>query len=193
MRLYLVRHGETDWNRLNKIQGQTDTLLNEQGRRQAKELAQKIIREAYDISEIYSSRQKRALETARIAGQLLGLEPVVRTGLEEVNMGKWEGYTWNQVREEFADEYCAWYDNRRYANPPEGESYQQLLNRFLPAVRNILDHAAGNVLIVTHSAVIMTFLSYLYEKPFEDMARNFKTKNAELIEIDADKLNLNII
>ena len=57
--LYLVRHGETDWNIESKIQGRTDTELNEKGRRQAQELAMKL-KEKHHISSLYSSRQKRA-------------------------------------------------------------------------------------------------------------------------------------
>ena len=66
--LYLVRHGETDWNIESKIQGRTDTELNEKGRRQAQELAV-VLKEGYGIKRIFTSRQKRAVETAEIIGE----------------------------------------------------------------------------------------------------------------------------
>ena len=183
MKFYLTRHGETDWNIQNRIQGQTDTLLNERGREQAHELAKRL-KDEYEIKSIYTSRQKRARETAEVIGRAIHVTPIVREGLEEISLGSWEGYTWKQVREQFPDEYQAWYTNRRYQIPPGGESYQQLLNRLLPTLDAILNENSGNVLMVSHSAVIMTLMTYLYDTPFEDMARNYKTGNTGVVEID---------
>lgn len=188
MKLYLVRHGETDWNIESKIQGQTDIELNERGRQQAEEFASRIAGEDYQVNSIYTSSKRRALETARIIGAALKIEPRVQPGLEEICLGKWEGYTWKQVKELFWDEYQLWRDNRRYQEPPLGESYQQLLDRLLPAIREIAHKEKGNVLVVTHSAVIMTLLSYIYDTPFEDMAKNYKTGNAGIVELDVDLL-----
>lgn len=189
MRIYLVRHGETDWNLENKIQGQTDTHLNENGRRQAQELAEKISLELCGIGSIYTSKKVRALETARIIGEKLSITPVVQQGLEEICLGKWEGYTWKQVREVFSEEYQNWHQNRRYQIPPEGESYQQLLNRLLPALDDIVKKEKRDILVVTHSAVIMTLMSYIYDTPFEDMAKNYKTGNAVIVELSAELFN----
>lgn len=186
MKLYLVRHGETDWNIENKIQGQTDIALNEKGRQQAEEFAARIAGEAYQIVNIYTSNKKRAYETALIIGRALGIEPEIQPGIEEICLGKWEGYTWKQVKELFWQEYQKWRDNRRYQAPPLGESYQQLLDRLLPSLADIMKKERGNVLVVTHSAVIMTLMSYMYDTPFEDMAKNYKTGNAEIVELDMD-------
>lgn len=183
MKFYLTRHGETDWNLQNRIQGQTDTLLNERGREQARELARHL-KAGYEIKTIYTSRQRRARETAEVIGETIHVTPIVREGLEEISLGRWEGYTWKQVREQFQAEYQAWYTNRRYQVPPGGESYQQLLDRLLPALAEIFDAHSENVLMVTHSAVIMTLLTYLYDTPFEDMAKNYKTGNTGIVELD---------
>lgn len=191
MKLYLVRHGETDWNLENKIQGRTDTPLNENGRRQARELADKVSRELGGIRKIYSSRQKRALETAQIIGRKLAVDPIAYQGLEEMSLGEWEGYTWKQVREVFPQEYQIWHQNRRYQVPPGGESYQQLLDRLLPALDAIIRKEDQDILIVTHSALIMTLMSYIYDTPFEDMAKNYKIGNAAIVELDTDLLMFN--
>lgn len=189
MKIYLVRHGETDWNLENKIQGQTDTHLNENGRKQAQELAEKINLELCGIGSIYTSKKVRALETARIIGEKLSITPVVQQGLEEICLGKWEGYTWKQVREVFSEEYQNWHQNRRYQIPPGGESYQQLLNRLLPALDDIIKKEKRDILVVTHSAVIMTLMSYIYDTPFEDMAKNYKTGNAVIVELSVELFN----
>lgn len=116
----------------------------------------------------------------------MGIEPVIYPEIEEISMGKWEGYTWKEVKENFSDEYQVWRDNRRYQVPPKGESYQQLLDRLLPAIDDIIKKEKDNTLIVTHSAVIMTLMSYVYDTPFEEMARNYKTGNAQIVELDKD-------
>lgn len=183
MKLYLVRHGETDWNIQNKIQGKSDTVLNETGKKQAEALAG-LLKENYTIDAVYTSPQKRALETAQVIGREMGIEPIIKQGLEEMSLGKWEGYSWRQVRELFPEEYSIWHKNRRYQLPPEGESYQQLLDRLLEALNGIIAENTGNVLIVTHSAVIMTLMSYIYDTPFEDMARNYKIGNTEIVELN---------
>ncbi len=183
MKLYLVRHGETDWNIQNKIQGKSDTVLNETGKKQAEALAG-LLKENYTIDAVYTSPQKRALETAQVIGRGMGIEPIIKQGLEEMSLGKWEGYSWRQVRELFPEEYGIWHKNRRYQLPPEGESYQQLLDRLLESLNGIIAENTGNVLIVTHSAVIMTLMSYIYDTPFEDMARNYKIGNTKIVELN---------
>lgn len=186
MKLFLVRHGETDWNIESKIQGQTDIALNEKGRQQAKELAGELACREPAIQVIYTSCQLRARQTASIIGEALGIVPVAAKGLEEISLGKWEGYTWRQVREVFAEDYQLWQSNRRYQVPPMGESYQQLLDRLIPAIDNIISREDENTLVVTHSGVIMTLLSYVYDTPFEDMARHYKMGNAKIVELDRD-------
>ncbi len=187
MRLFIARHGETDWNLSSTIQGQTDTSLNEQGRRQAAELADKLLKENYRIDKIYVSRQKRALETAQIVGKALNTEPIILDGLEEMNFGNWEGITWPQVETQYAQEYNAWHLNRRYTSTPGGESYQQVLDRLLPSLRTIKETETGNVLVVTHSAVIMALMSYLRDTPFEKMVKNYRTANANIIELGTEE------
>lgn len=186
MKLYLVRHGETEWNLLNRIQGQSDIPLNENGRNQARELAKAIQSSGLVFDRIYTSRMIRAKETAEIIAADLQTKFSVLDGIEEMNLGKWEGYTWRQVREAFPEEYAIWHENRRYQVPPEGESYEQLLQRVLPVLKRVAGEGEGKALMVTHSAVIMTLLSFFYDKPFEDMAKNFKTKNTEIVELKED-------
>ena len=89
--LLLVRHGETDWNAEGRLQGHTDTPLNDYGRRQARTLADELAGEPIDA--VYSSDLARARETAEIVGGRLGLTVVVDPGLREKNWGSWEGLT----------------------------------------------------------------------------------------------------
>jgi 2,3-bisphosphoglycerate-dependent phosphoglycerate mutase len=131
--LLLVRHGETDWNAAGRLQGHTDRPLNDYGRRQALELAQRLAGEGADA--IYASDLVRAQATAEIIGLELGLPVVLDPDLREKNWGTWEGLTGDErVHVEFA-----------------GESTEDHRDRVLRAVRRIARrHPDQRVVVVTH-------------------------------------------
>ena len=190
MKLLLTRHGETDWNLQRRIQGSTDTDLNENGRSQALQLSESLLLSESRPRIIYTSGMKRARETARIVSERLRLPCLVHTGLEEMNFGLWEGLTWEQVEERYPEPYQTWIADRRYSRPPEGESYQELLERTVPALRDIVRAEGGSgsdsrVLLVTHSSVLISLLSYLNRTPFEEMVKRYKAPNAQVVELDA--------
>lgn len=190
MKLYLVRHGETDWNVKKKIQGQTDIPLNRNGVRQARELAAELAHDqGIDVRHIYHSPQSRAAETARICGEALHAECIPAEGLAEMNLGIWEGSNWRIIERENTKAYQRWILNRRYVRIPGGESYNDLLARVLDTMEDIIREEAGeDVLIVTHSAVIMALRCYIAGHPFDEMARTFKTRNAEVIMLESFKI-----
>lgn len=131
--LLLVRHGETDWNAEGRLQGHTDRPLNEHGRSQAKELAEKLAGDGADA--IYASDLTRAKETAEIVGARLGLAVVIDADLREKNWGSWEGLTGDErVHVEF-----------------EGESTKEHRDRMVRAVQRIAErHPGQRVIVVTH-------------------------------------------
>lgn len=197
MKILLVRHGETDWNVAKKIQGSTDTPLNETGIQQAKKLAETLAMRSTPIRYIYTSKLSRAADTARIAAEKLGIKWGIMEGIEEINFGLWEGISWEEVAERFPTEYQAWRKNRRYEIPPQGESYQELLVRVVAALQKLLkeleeenkkETKEGDIVIVTHSADIMTLLSFIYDTPFHEMVKRYKTENTAIIEIESDVL-----
>lgn len=188
MRLLFVRHGETDWNVENRIQGGTDTALNETGLEQARQLGQKLAEQKLMIAKIYSSKLKRAHKTAEIVGELLGVDVESVDGLEEMNLGQWEGMRWHEVKETYPEEYEEWYHNRRYQKTPNGESYQELLERVLPALTYITQKEENIVLVVTHSANIVTLLAVIHNTAFDQMFRVYKIGNADVVEIDSTEL-----
>ena len=193
MKLLLTRHGETDWNLQRRIQGSTDTELNETGRRQAMQLAEVLLTSPDRPGIIYTSGLKRAQETARIAAGQLQIPCLIHPGLEELSFGLWEGLTWEQVEQQYPDLYHIWHTDRRYGHPPKGESYQDLLDRVIPALRDVIRQEGGSgadrrILIITHSAVIMSLLSYLNRTPFEEMVKRYKMQNAQITGLDAERL-----
>lgn len=131
--LLLVRHGETDWNAEGRLQGHTDTPLNDHGRRQAARLADELAGETLDA--VYASDLARARETAAIVGERLGLAVILDPDLREKNWGTWEGLTGPER------------DTVEFA----GESTEAHRERIVSALRRIASsHPDGRVLVVTH-------------------------------------------
>ncbi len=187
MKIYLIRHGQTNWNTEGRIQGSYDSELNENGIRQAKELGTRLLEPQVSFSRIYSSMQKRAFETAEIISDITG-KPLERVaGLEEINLGSWEGLTWDEVKERYPREFDKWCLDRRYERAPEGESYQEMVERVLAALRRIAAINKEDVAVVTHGAVIMGMQCYLTNTPFNEL-RKFQAKNTSVIEVDSDML-----
>ena len=187
MTFYFVRHGETEWNVKKKIQGKTDIPLNERGRKQAeclaKELKAKYEKEEFHVVRAYTSPQLRAADTAQTVANALGIECIALEELREMDLGEWEGSDWDTIKVTYGETYYYWNEHRRYTHTPGGENYDEVLARTLNALEEILARETEDVLVVSHSAVLMALRCYLENLPFEEMVKRFKTKNTEVVEI----------
>lgn len=189
MTFYFVRHGETDWNVQKKIQGTTDVPLNENGLRQARELAEKLVHENYSIVRAYTSPQVRAQATAQTAATALDIECVPLKDLAEMDLGVWEGDNWPNIEAVYGDVYYYWNSHRRYVRTPEGECYNDVLRRVFRALQYIMKHETGNVLVVSHSAIMLSLRCYLAGLCMDDETMlEFRTKNAEIVAIEAEEI-----
>ena len=152
--IVLVRHGETDWNRERRFQGHADTSLNEAGRAQAAELAELL--RAEGLSAVYTSPLRRASQTAEIVAARLGLRAWELDPLREIDVGDWQGLTVDEVRTRFPElAEVAW-----HAGWPNGETYDQLAARVVPALLELgRRHAGERVLGITHAGPIRAALS----------------------------------
>ena len=146
-----------------------------------------MLEKNYKFSKIYSSPQKRALQTAKILSENTNIECIVVDKLKEMNLGKWEGLAWSEVRENYPLEYKEWFVKRRYTKTPNGESYEEMLERVLDSLYKIIDDNSDNIVIVTHSAVIMSLQCYITNTDFDKMTK-FRTDNASILEIDSNLL-----
>ncbi len=155
--ILLARHGETDDNREPlRFQGFADTLLNETGRRQARELAERLAGDG--IASLWSSDLSRARETAEIVGARIGLAPSLDARLREGDRGRWEGRLMVDVQRAEPDLYAAW----RRAGPgfrfPGGESLLEHQTRVLEALREIRRRGPLPALAVCHGGSIRVTL-----------------------------------
>ncbi len=187
MRLLFARHGETDWNVAGKIQGSTDIPLNGNGKLQARALAGKIRDMNVPGLAVYTSRQKRAFQTAEIVAEMNGAPCSALEGLEEIGFGRWEGRSWKEIRESDPEEYGRWHADRRYDASHGGESYQAMLDRVAVALREIVRDEKGVPLIVSHGGVILSLKCLVTGTPFSEMHKQVYG-NAEIFETDSETL-----
>jgi probable phosphoglycerate mutase len=184
MEIFFVRHGETDFNVAGRIQGGMDIPLNNTGIEQANKLAEKCAENEMKFDAVFSSSKLRASKTADIVSKRLGLHFEVVEGLEEIDLGEWQGLTWAEVKEKYKDNYNEWFKNRRYTKVINGESHQDMIDRVFKALKKLIDLRHERILVVTHSAVIMCMQCIIKDVPFNEMT-NYKPKNAELVKFDS--------
>ncbi len=164
IRLILVRHGETAWNAEHRFQGQTDVPLNENGRRQASSLASRLADE--EIHAIYSSDLRRAWETATAINTQHGVTMHSEPRLREIDFGAWEGLTYDEIQEHYADVWDAWLTDPMNVAVPDGE----LLVKVVTRIQSLLDeltlgHEEQTVLLVGHGGSLQALLRLALELP----------------------------
>lgn len=175
-RLFLVRHGETDDNHSGVYQGQGGRGLNARGRVQAEKLALRLaeLEPGVDLHALYSSDLERAVDTASVLSQVLGLEVRVDEGLREVYVGTWQGKTAREVEALYPDEHAAWRAGRDVPRGG-GETYAELSVRMTEALGRVVRAASAaaqassgpgarcHVMVVSHGAAIKAYVAGLLD------------------------------
>lgn len=159
MKLYIIRHGQTDWNMQGKIQGRQDIPLNETGRRQAVCLAKGM--ESRPVTRIFSSPQKRALETARAVADSQNAPVTELPWLVEIGYGEWEGRTKEDIMRTDRELYQAWWEHPATVAPPGGETLKQVDGRCAAAWDYIRSHMIGDTAVVAHGGTLAHFIVHL--------------------------------
>jgi probable phosphoglycerate mutase len=165
--LYLIRHGETDWNAEGRLQGGRDIPLNDLGRVQAEEAARRLANltaQPEDLAWLVSP-MTRARETAEIARQALGLHPpyfTIDERLREITFGSWEGLTWREVRARDPERARQREKDKWSYVPPDGESYAMLTAR----VASVFDGLERDSIVISHGGVMRAALAHFgFEQP----------------------------
>jgi len=156
--LYLIRHGQTDWNVSMRFQGQADIPLNEVGHSQGAKLARYFARQP--IERVYTSDLQRARETAAYIGSSRQLEPEVLFDLREIAFGDWEGLSMTEIQAKFPVEMDLWRNDPSKLHIPGGEAYAEAQQRVCSAVRHIVAECLGRqVAVVSHGGAIRLVLA----------------------------------
>lgn len=193
-RLHLIRHGETDWNAEGRIQGQMESVLSELGQHQARELQKNLQNYAFD--RVFCSSSTRARQTAELALAHLDQPFTYLDTLKEIYLARWEGYLYSDIE---ADDPVAL---NAFRNSPDSfdvegaETFFDLQNRALGAVKEIIDqHRGQELVIVSHGAWIKSVLCHYEGRPLSNFWAPPRMHNCchSIIEIAADGDSGNII
>jgi alpha-ribazole phosphatase/probable phosphoglycerate mutase len=182
MLMFLVRHAESTWNRLKRIQGQRDPHLSPYGKKEAKSLARRFRKLTFEAA--YTSPLRRAFQTAEIiVGRRIDL--TYEDGLREISLGEWEGKTLPQIRKRYGEAFDRWAVRPTRVRVPGGEDFRSFVARVKRTLSLIEKrHPDGNVLVVCHGGVISTFASMVLNLPPDDVWC-LTVKNASLTIVEA--------
>ena len=193
MRIYLVRHGQTDDNIKNLMQGWKDTPLNDQGRKQARALVSFFNDEQIDV--VYASDLSRARETAQIIANSLHKEVYIDKQLREMYLGSWEGHSWQEIEAEFAYFFNKPENEKNALNIHSGESYIEFQLRAFQTFKKIVQlNSHKNIMIVTHGGVIREIIATIMKiNQVQKDAIPIRNCSVSMIEFDIKKDQFDII
>lgn len=186
MKIYLIRHGETEWNHLRKMQGQMDIPLNEYGI----ELAEKTAEGMKDIKfdRIFASPLVRAKKTAEIIAANSCVEVETDDRLKEINFGEGEGSDINEVKADPSHPLHNFFIHPEQFVPMEGgETFAQVQKRGLEFLKEVvfpLEGSVENVAVVAHAAIIRSIMLHVKDRELKDFWGGVYYKNCCVCEVE---------
>lgn len=180
LKLYIVRHGQTEWNVLEKFQGQLNSPLTPEGIEKVKETANELKNIKFKAG--YTSQMGRTIATAEMilennkyeqektSDQKLKLQKLPE--LNEIHFGEWQGLTFKETFVKYPKEaHNYFYDVKNYnAKNIKGEELKDGLERFLKGLEKIREEQkSGNILIVTHGTVLELFFNHIQNREADDL------------------------
>ncbi len=155
--LYLIRHGETEWNRSGHHQGQMDSALTQTGIEQAKAMGKRLKNEGHTFAAIYTSDLYRARHTAELIAATLGQQEIIQDALplRERALGVLEGLTYPEIEEQLPEDYELHTVGDPHYRPEGGESWADTFSRACPFLREICrKHDGEKIMAVSHGGVL---------------------------------------
>lgn len=176
--LYLIRHGETEWNLQEILQGHHDSPLTPKGTQQAHILGERLL--DFRPQALCSSDLGRSRDTAEIINRYLKLDLFLYPEMREKKAGIFEGHTWEQVRNTFPEEYEKYGAGDPEYCIPGGETHGEAQKRILQGIKTIVKtHLGHRVVVVTHGGVLHIFLKFILGIPLS-APRKFALRNSTI-------------
>lgn len=161
MKLILARHGETDWNKQRRMQGISDTELNETGRMQVEALAQSL--KDKNVKAIYSSPLKRALDTAYAIGYHHQIDVVPIDNLKELDVGEMDGLSYEEMSSQYSDFLKEWIKDCTAVRLPGGCTMHETQDKAWTAIQDILqNHHAGAIKTEEHEEGLVVVVAHFF-------------------------------
>lgn len=185
MQIVLVRHGATDWNLQGRCQGSTDRELSEIGLRQAAQTSALLSGEA--IHAIYSSKLRRARQTAEVISQPHNLPVMIEDGVRELDHGELEGLTFNEIKNNYSEFLTRWRSEPGDIRVPGGERLADVAERAWTGLTEIVQRhrEAPAVLVVSHNFPILGILCRITRTPLNDY-RTFHLDPCSVTRVEYD-------
>ncbi len=180
MDIFVLRHGETDWNKENRIQGSIDIPLNQEGIKQAKETRDYL--KHYKIDLIICSPLKRAIQTANIINEVLNCEIKYSEALKERNFGEYEGKKKQELNDDQVIRSGILFNyevNKKYKGIEPIKDFYERVYLFLNELK---ETSNSNILLVTHGGTINIINTYFNGFDKQGYIRNLATKNAKVLK-----------
>jgi broad specificity phosphatase PhoE len=192
-KVYLVRHGQTEWNKKLIFRGRIDIPLNEDGHREAEAIAEAL--KDKNIDAIYTSPLMRSIETAQPTAEFFHLDIVPVEGFIDISYGDWEGLTFDEVKEKYKDHYAQWEKTPDLLKFPHGETLDEVRKRSFSAFKDIVKENPGeSILIIPHrviNKVLLCAILGLSNSHFWEIKQD--TGCVNLIEYSNDRFALSMM
>ena len=190
MKLYIVRHGETEWNTAKKLQGWQNSDLTKKGIRGAKLLRNRLEDIKFDF--IYSSPQTRAVKTAEYIKKN-NERLIILDEIKEMGFGKWEGLEKEKLETEYREEYYNFWNKPHLYKSEGGESFEELYSRIELGLNKIIQNGGENVLLVSHGVVIKAIQTIVKGHSLEEFWTPPFLENTSLTVLELNNHKLSIV
>ncbi len=172
--LYFIRHGQTEWNAIRRMQGQWNSDLSDLGRQQAEVSGRLLSR--FPIDRMYASPLDRTRQTAEIITRHVDLPVTFDDRIMEWNTGDWSGHLYAEVAVKWKEEWEAYQADRFHYRGPNCENYPDMFNRARPFIQQVLAEDANHIAIISHGMIGKAMISLLLELT-EDETLSFGQPN----------------
>ncbi|MEE9335959.1 MAG: histidine phosphatase family protein [Granulosicoccaceae bacterium] len=164
LRLHIVRHGQTEWNAIRRVQGQQDSQLNDKGRQQAAQVRDAL--SDIDFKAVFVSPLLRTRQTAEILCRDRSADLQFVDDLKEMGLGEWETLMWEDIHKTWPEQHAQFSLRPHLFNMPSAETAQQVMERGINAIDHIRAQAPeGDVLVVSHGVLIKTIILKYAQQP----------------------------
>ncbi|MHC1724389.1 MAG: histidine phosphatase family protein [Aminipila sp.] len=185
MDIYLVRHGQTEWDEERRMQGSENSDMTAMGKEDSKYLAKELSRT--EFSQIYSSPLGRAMETAKYIKMGRTQEIMTFEAFREMSLGEWEGRLDSDVKAKYPEEHNNFWNRPHIFKPAGGETFEELRERVQKGLEELIKAAVGDrILVVTHPLVIRTILCIVHDYPLDDFWKTPFLKSTSLTVLRVD-------
>ncbi len=168
LKIYITRHGETQWNRERRLQGRKDSNLTDLGQNQAKKLSKRL--KDIKFNAVYSSSSERTLQTAKLICNKKEASIIPCEELMEIALGKWEGMSIEEIDKQYKEDFDHFWNFPHLYNRVEGETFFDAQKRVVNFLHTLTDkHQDESILIVTHGVIVKLLMAYVQEIKMEHL------------------------